>query len=96
MLEYNLDDAEKLLQKNLDAATSSLAQVEEDLSFIRDQTTTVEVSILFQHCNNYSTGLVRYSDGKLELGVLIPQRGRILNAGQAGMLLTDIRAGTKH
>ena len=46
MLEYNLDDAEKLLQKNLEAATSSLSQVEDDLSFIRDQTTTVEVSIL--------------------------------------------------
>merc|ERR1711976_262094 len=45
MLEYNLEDADQLLQKNLDAATSSLSQVEEDLSFIRDQTTTVEVNM---------------------------------------------------
>lgn len=47
MLEYNLDDAEKLLEKNYDAASRSLAQVEDDLGFIRDQTTTLEVSILF-------------------------------------------------
>ena len=46
MLEYQLDDAETLLQKNCNAATSSLEQVEDDLSFLRDQLTTVEVSIL--------------------------------------------------
>ena len=46
MLEYTLDDANNLLDKNLDAANKSLAQVEEDLSLIRDQTTTLEVSIL--------------------------------------------------
>ena len=46
MLEYNLKDAEELLEKNLSAAQKSLAQVEEDLGFLRDQTTTSEVSIL--------------------------------------------------
>ena len=46
MLEYNLDDADALLSRNLDAATKSLATVEEDLGFLRDQTTTTEVSIL--------------------------------------------------
>ncbi|XP_064604579.1 prefoldin subunit 3-like [Liolophura sinensis] len=45
MLEYNLDDAEKLLEKNYDAASRSLAQVEDDLGFIRDQTTTLEVNM---------------------------------------------------
>ena len=47
MLEYNLDDAEALLKKNQEVAIKSLDQVEEDLGFIRDQTTTIEVSILF-------------------------------------------------
>ena len=49
MLEYGIEDAEVLLEKNLEAANKSLSQVEEDLSFIRDQTTTLEVSIL---CNS--------------------------------------------
>ena len=48
MLEYNLDDAEALLKKNQELAVKSLEQVEEDLGFIRDQTTTIEVSILFK------------------------------------------------
>lgn len=47
MLEYTLDDAEALLLKNQETAVKSLAQVEEDLGFLRDQTTTLEVSILF-------------------------------------------------
>jgi transcription initiation factor IIE alpha subunit len=46
MLEYKLDDAESLLKKNNEAAVKSLSQVEDDLGFIRDQTTTIEVSIL--------------------------------------------------
>ena len=51
MLEYNIDDAEVLLEKNLTAATKSLTQVDEDLGFLRDQTTTIEVSIL--SCKTY-------------------------------------------
>ena len=47
MLEYSLDDANSLLDKNLEAANKSLSQVEEDLCLIRDQTTTLEVSILY-------------------------------------------------
>ena len=46
MLEYTIDDAEALLTKNLAAAIKSLDQVDEDLGFLRDQITTVEVSIL--------------------------------------------------
>ncbi|KAL5010456.1 hypothetical protein ScPMuIL_012761 [Solemya velum] len=45
MLEYNLDDAEGLLKKNLEAANKSLSQVEDDLGFLRDQTTTLEVNM---------------------------------------------------
>lgn len=49
MLEYGIEDAKVLLEKNLEAANKSLSQVEDDLSFIRDQTTTLEVSILLQN-----------------------------------------------
>ncbi|KAK7107917.1 prefoldin subunit 3-like [Littorina saxatilis] len=45
MLEYTLDDAQDLLQKNLNAAITTLAQVEEDLGFLRDQMTTLEVNM---------------------------------------------------
>merc|ERR1711976_635121 len=45
MLEYQLDDADSLLSRNLEAATKSLSAVDEDLGFLRDQTTTVEVNM---------------------------------------------------
>merc|ERR1711988_15125 len=45
MLEYDLDEAAALLAKNHEAATKSLEQVEEDLGFLRDQTTTIEVNM---------------------------------------------------
>jgi len=48
MLEYTLDDAELLLTKNHSAALKSLEVVDSDLGFLRDQTTTIEVSILFE------------------------------------------------
>lgn len=47
MLEYTLDDAELLLTKNHNAALKSLEVVDNDLGFLRDQTTTIEVSIFF-------------------------------------------------
>jgi len=45
MLEYTLDDAEKLLTKNLQAATKNMNQLEIDLDFLRDQLTTTEVNM---------------------------------------------------
>jgi len=45
MLEYSLDEAEKLLTENTAAATRSLQQVEHDLDFLRDQFTTTEVNM---------------------------------------------------
>ncbi|OWF54616.1 prefoldin subunit 3-like [Mizuhopecten yessoensis] len=45
MLEYTIDDATSLLEKNLDAASKNLTQVDDDLSYIRDQTTTLEVNM---------------------------------------------------
>jgi len=46
MMEYSIDEALSLLTKNLASAKKTLSQVQEDLNFIRDQTTTTEVSIL--------------------------------------------------
>ncbi|KAF5275857.1 hypothetical protein FQR65_LT04095 [Abscondita terminalis] len=45
MLEYSLDEAEKLLVKNIATATNSLEQVEHDIDFLRDQCTTTEVNM---------------------------------------------------
>merc|ERR1712142_1051547 len=45
MLEYSLNDAQSLLEKNLTMANTSLTQVEDDLGFLRDQTTTLEVNM---------------------------------------------------
>lgn len=50
MLEYPVDEAMQLLCKNLETARSSLHQVEEDLDFLKDQLTTIEVGILSPSC----------------------------------------------
>lgn len=46
MLEYDIDGAQSLLEKNLATASRNLDSLEEDLNFLRDQFTTTEVSIL--------------------------------------------------
>ena len=46
MLEYPIEEAAALLQKNLSSAQQSLQEVGEDLDFISDQCTIVEVGIL--------------------------------------------------
>ncbi len=46
MLEYDIDEAQALLEKNLSTASRNLETLEEDLDFLRDQFTTTEVSIL--------------------------------------------------
>lgn len=51
LLEYTLEEATELLTKNETNATSMLASIEEDLLFLRDQITTVEVNIA--RCHNY-------------------------------------------
>jgi len=45
MLEYDIDEAEELLVKNLGDAKSSLEKLEDDLDFLRDQITTTEVNM---------------------------------------------------
>ncbi|CAO2621066.1 Prefoldin subunit 3 [Lemmus lemmus] len=49
MLEYDIDEAQALLEKNLSTATKNLDSLEEDLDFLRDQFTTTEVSILLRN-----------------------------------------------
>lgn len=46
MLEYDIDEAQALLEKNLSTASRNLETLENDLDFLRDQFTTTEVSIL--------------------------------------------------
>lgn len=45
MLEYDIDEAEELLVKNLGDAKSSLEKLEDDIDFLRDQITTTEVNM---------------------------------------------------
>jgi len=45
MLEYDIDEAEDLLVKNLGDAKSSLEKLEDDLDYLRDQITTTEVNM---------------------------------------------------
>lgn len=43
MLEYPIDEATELLTNNLDNALKSLTGVDEDLEYITEQCTTLEV-----------------------------------------------------
>lgn len=49
MLEYDLAEAKEMLLQNLAAAETSMADVEETLAFLKEQTTTVEVSLARLH-----------------------------------------------
>ncbi|XP_023826105.1 LOW QUALITY PROTEIN: prefoldin subunit 3 [Salvelinus sp. IW2-2015] len=45
MLEYDIDEAQSLLEKNWRPASRNLDSLEEDLDFLRDQFTTTEVNM---------------------------------------------------
>eukprot|EP00128_Syssomonas_multiformis_P017126 Colp12_sorted_trinity150504_noHs@30633 len=45
MLEYDIDEAEKMLTENLTTAQTSFKQLEEDLGFLREQITIMEVNM---------------------------------------------------
>lgn len=45
MMEYTLDEASTVLATNLEAATKTLADVLNDLSFLKDQQTITEVNL---------------------------------------------------
>lgn len=55
MLEYTLEEATELLEKNEANAKATLASIEEDRAFLRDQITTTEVNIA--RCHNYGVKL---------------------------------------
>jgi len=67
MLEYSLDEAQALLEKNLSQAKQALETVEEDLGFLRDQTTTTEVSI----ARVYNYDVKRRQAEKAKTGVAV-------------------------
>lgn len=58
MLEYDIDEAQALLEKNLSTASRNLETLVDDLDFLRDQFTTVEVSILSQLVELFDVGQV--------------------------------------
>ena len=45
MVEYNFDDALKLLYKNLSNAEAKIKETEDDINFLKDQITTTEVNM---------------------------------------------------
>ncbi|CAB4024025.1 Prefoldin subunit 3 [Paramuricea clavata] len=45
MLEYNIDEADKMLSRNLESAKKTLETVENDLGFLKDQYVTTEVNM---------------------------------------------------
>lgn len=45
MLEYGIDEAQALLDKNLSTAVKNLDSLEEDPDFLQDQFTTTKVSM---------------------------------------------------
>lgn len=46
MLEYEAEEAFTLLSRNLESAQANMVDIHKDLDFLRDQITTMEVSIL--------------------------------------------------
>lgn len=62
MLEYPIQEASDLLNGKLDTARKSLAQVEEDLDYLREQITTMEVNI----ARVYNYDVKNRRDGKVK------------------------------
>ena len=49
MVEYSLDEATKLLSKNLELGTKNLDQINDDIDFVNDQVVTTEVNMARIH-----------------------------------------------
>ncbi|MCJ1285035.1 peptide chain release factor 1 [Xylographa opegraphella] len=64
MLAYPIPEAEELLQGKLDAAKVTLANCEEDLDFLREQITTLEVAT----ARVYNWDITQKRKEKAELG----------------------------
>lgn len=87
MLEYNYEEADELLTKNLKNAEVNLSSLEEDLAFLKDQITVSEVNIARIH--NYNVQLkketrereARESGSSSSSSSSISKRGLIREAG---------------
>ena len=82
MLEYTLDEADELLTKNYEAAQKQLEQTADDIGFLKDQTTTTEVSILYRRCCNVTQLTVtRFNSwyNRPRLIIKIKKRNKIKN-----------------
>jgi prefoldin subunit 5 len=53
MVEYNFDEAIELLTANKNNAIQSLERMESEMEFLKDQITTLEVSILLRTLFTY-------------------------------------------
>jgi Prefoldin subunit len=51
MVEYPIDEAKSLLTEKLTTQETSLKQCQEDLEFLREQITTMEVNIGMESAN---------------------------------------------
>ena len=49
MVEYSIEEAKKLLTKNLELGTKNLEQINEDIDFVNDQVVTTEVNMARTH-----------------------------------------------
>jgi hypothetical protein len=66
MLSYPIDEAETLLEGKLKAAEESLSNAEEDMDFLRQQITTLEVNTARLY--NYEVTLKRKERDAIESG----------------------------
>jgi len=72
MVEYTFEEARTLLSKNLENAIQNLTVFEEDLSFLKDQVTTVEVNIARVY--NYNVKLMQEKKLKEVQGGVAPSQ----------------------
>lgn len=63
MLEYSLDEARELLQKNLDNCKLNLETNQKDLNFVKDSITTTEVSIARVYNHDVAMRKSKEADG---------------------------------
>jgi len=96
MLEYNYDEADALLNKNLNNARITLKSLESDIEFLKDQITISEVNIARLH--NYGIALKKQSQQQLQQHRATQQQSSsqptqqaagIINAGNASTVTSN-------
>lgn len=79
MLEYPVQDAIVLLSKNLATAKLSLQQVEDDLDFLKDQCTTIEVGILSKDARGGASIMSYVTSHHIFLNAIPKDMARVYN-----------------